>query len=101
MPDKSKTESPTLPLPPPRGERIDLAHFFEVASAASLRALAAHAQEVQLNPQPEPPGRPVLVPHIWVGIVASLVVNEQGPAQAPGNLGGFQSAAGRTGGGQK
>ena len=78
-----RNESPTLPLPPPRAERIDLEHFFEVASAASLRALAAHGQEVELNPQPEPPGVPRLFPQIWVGIVASLVLPERTAPQAP------------------
>lgn len=85
----SRNESPTLPLPPPR-ERIDLEHFFEVASAASLRALASH---VELNPQPLPPR---FIPHIWVGIVASLALPEtpqlqgvpKGGAGARGGAGG-------------
>jgi hypothetical protein len=85
----SRNESPTLPLPPPR-ERIDLEHFFEVASAASLRALAAH---VELNPQPEPPGI-IRIPHIWVGIVASLALPE-----APQLQGSPKSGAGLRGGG--
>jgi hypothetical protein len=72
-----RNESPTLPLPPPR-ERIDLEHFFEVASAASLRALASH---VELNPQPLPPR---FIPHIWVGIVASLVLPETPQLQGGG-----------------
>jgi hypothetical protein len=89
--------SPTLP--PTRAERIDLEHFFEVASVASLRALAAHAQQqVELNPQPEPPGV-LRVPHIWVGIVASLALPENALPQAPSGIGSLNRARG--GGGQE
>jgi hypothetical protein len=92
---RAQIESPTLPLPPPRAERIDLEHFFEVASAASLRALAAH-QQVELNPQPEPPGGPRLVPQIWVGIIASLVLPANALQGAPSGAGGVT----RSGSGQ-
>lgn len=63
----SPAASPTLPLPPPRAAAsIPLDQFIEAVSASALRALR------ELNPQPEPPGKQLSKPWIWVGIVASF-----------------------------
>jgi hypothetical protein len=71
-PDHASTESPTLPLPPPRAEAISLDHFFEAASAAALRSLDAHAR--QAKPQPDPWHGP---PRIWVGIIVETPFPQQ------------------------
>ena len=62
---RPQVASPTLPLPPPK---ITLDEFFEVASAAALRALDAHARRQIQGPLPDPW---LLNPQIWVGIIAS------------------------------
>ncbi len=70
MAKQPTSESPTLPLPPPA--QISLDHFVEVATSAALRSLQSHlaAGEVAGKPQPDPwRGR---IPHIWVGIIATL-----------------------------
>ena len=65
--DRPLTASPTLPLPPPREiAKISMDQFFEVASAAALRALDAHARQAAAGPDPIP-----WHPQIWVGIIAS------------------------------
>ncbi|HTQ79256.1 MAG TPA: hypothetical protein VMM92_04610 [Thermoanaerobaculia bacterium] len=68
-PNRVSTESPTLPLPPPReATAIHLDQFFEVATAAALRSLDAHTR--QLTTQT---GHP----RIWLGII----IENQHPGQ--------------------
>jgi hypothetical protein len=71
-PDHVSTESPTLPLPPPRAQAISLDNFFEAASAAAIRSLEAHAR--QAGPHPEPWHIP---PRIWVGIIIETPFPQQ------------------------
>lgn len=58
-----RSDSPTLPLPPPRSSRLSLDEFFEAATSAALRA--AQAQGLADNPNPSPWARRP----IWVGII--------------------------------
>jgi hypothetical protein len=68
MPDRrsADSDSPTLPLPPPRSEasRVSFEDFVEAATGAALRA--ARAQGLAATPQPSPwlPRHP-----IWCGII--------------------------------
>jgi hypothetical protein len=73
MPDRHSpdSESPTLPLPPPRSatSRISFEDFVEAATGAALRA--ARAQGLTEGPEPSPwIRRP-----IWVGIIYDPAVN--------------------------
>jgi hypothetical protein len=60
----------------PTAGKVSLEDFIEVATRAALRAVAAHNIQVELNPQPLPPGeaaalrRPGTGP-IIIGIIAS------------------------------
>ncbi len=45
-----EVRSPTLPLPPPKADKITMEEFIEGATRAVLRALTS-----ELNPQPLPP----------------------------------------------
>jgi hypothetical protein len=59
----------------PKAQQISLEDFIEVATRAALRAVQAHNVEVQLNPQPLPPGEQALARPgggpIIIGIIAS------------------------------
>ena len=50
MADKTKNETAN------RAEQVSLEDFIAVATRAALRALDEHNAQVQLNPQPLPPG---------------------------------------------
>ena len=78
--------SPTLPLPPPRAASIPLEQFVEAISASTLRALAS----AEFNPQPEPPGKKIQRPWIWVGIIAGYgdMPSFTGGPSGPGAKGG-------------
>ncbi|HEY6320123.1 MAG TPA: hypothetical protein VJA16_01030 [Thermoanaerobaculia bacterium] len=60
------SDSPTLPLPPPRSKssRIGLDEFVEAAAGAALRAAQAHGLAAT-EPEPSPWARRP----IWVGII--------------------------------
>jgi hypothetical protein len=80
-----ESESPTLPLPPPRS--ISLDHFVEVATGAALRAL-------QAQPVEQPNVRPW---HIWIGIIASQERPQlAGAFEAPKVAGNVAAQAGRS-----
>jgi hypothetical protein len=59
----------------PKAQQVSLEDFIEIATRAALRAVQAHNAEVQLNPQPLPPGaQPLRRPGggpIIIGIIAS------------------------------
>jgi hypothetical protein len=80
--DAASSKSPTLPLPPPR---ISLEDFVEVASAAALRSLNAHAREAVGKPQPVP-----WRPQIWMGFILSMeggLFTQGAPQGGPGGIG--------------
>ncbi len=41
----------------PKAKSVSLEDFIEIATQAALRAVDAHNVQVELNPQPLPPGR--------------------------------------------
>jgi hypothetical protein len=59
----------------PKAQQVSLEDFIEIATRAALRAVQAHNAEVQLNPQPLPPGKQALPRPgggpIIIGIIAS------------------------------
>ncbi len=70
-------------------QSISLDQFIEVASAAALRAVEAHAQ--RQGPSPEPWRQPLSV---WVGIIAAP---QLGQILTQGQLSKAQSAESGTG----
>ena len=77
---RRQSATPSIPIPPPKEiARIGLDQFFEVASAAALRALESHLRQ---RPQPEPWN-----PQIWVGIIATGQGFNPGKA-GPGGISG-------------
>jgi hypothetical protein len=83
-----ESESPTLPLPPPRS--ISLEQFVEVATGAALRALQVQGAG-KSGPQPVPW-------HIWIGIIASQELPQfaGGARQAPRVAGNVAAQVGRS-----
>jgi hypothetical protein len=75
------SDSPTLPLPPPRSKssRIGLDEFVEAAAGAALRAAQAQGL-ASTHPQPAPWARRP----IWVGIIIDPWALSGGPVEEGG-----------------